>query len=476
MKKLWIILLISLSTGPVIAQTKSGNSLTPAQQLAIEKAVLTEMKTSGTPGASLAIMSNNKMIYEKWFGLSNTLTKTPLNDSTMFQVGSVTKIFTSMALLSELQRAGISIQSPIGAIISGLSPGLSQLTYHQLLSHTSGMIDFWPGPNECNLDVFTFFETRGDSVLFTKPGEVFSYCNIGYALAGLALEKLTGKSFTEAIGDIIIKPLKLSHTTFDFYSVACNSFSAGHILDRSTSTVMPYVLNVSCPLVQAAGGLYSTAHDLGRLAVLLMNKGELDGQRIFDEAIIERMLGKYAGNFTTSSFGFASFPDNAYGYGIFTFNPGKWGFFGNIGIASQMTYLMCEPEKKLAIVILSNLQMDMLVDSFKKICEVVLNESLPPSPVMELDKAESREVTGSYLLHAIDHTSEVTADIMEENGRLYIRLPGAEETELTRTSTWEYSFRSPETRFPVEILFEKDESGKVRYMRYYWVSWQKVKR
>jgi hypothetical protein len=160
---------------------------------------------------------------------------------------------------------------------------------------------------------------------------------------------------------------------------------------------------------------------------------------------------------------------------MFTFNSGPLRFMGNIGIASQMTYLMYEPGKKFAIILLSNLSMDMLVDSFRKICEVVLGETLASPVPIEPDPVESRGVAGSYLLHALDPAGEATADILEKNGRLFIRLPGVNETELTRVRAWEYRFNSPDARFPIELVFQRDDTGKVRYMRYYWAAWEKVK-
>ncbi len=477
MKKAVFILILALNAGSVPAQSQTTSQLTKQQQLAIESTIQEEMMVSGTPGASVAIINNNKIVYEKWFGKANTQTETSLNDATIFQIGSVTKIFTSLALLTELKHAGISVHSPIGELVRDLSPGLAKLTYHQLLSHTSGMIDYWPAPNECSLDPYTFFKDKGDSILFARPGEVFSYCNIAYSLAGLALEKLTNKPYPEAINDIILKPLKLNNTTFDFLTVACKSFSAGHVLDRSNGSVMTYILNVSCPLIQAAGGLYSNTPDLERFAITLMNQGEIDGQQIFEKSVIEMLSGKYSARFTSSDspFSFLSFPNNAYGYGIFTFDYGNLKFTGNIGIASQMTYFMYVPEKKFALIILSNLQMDMLVSSFKKILDVVLGETEKPAARIEFDQKESKAITGSYLFHAFDYRNEFSADIAEKNGRLFINLPGEGETELFRTGVMEYTFISQASRLPGEILFEKDKSGVINYMRYSWASWQKIR-
>jgi len=327
------------------------------------------------------------------------------------------------------------------------------------------------------MDVFTFFKNKGDSVLFAKPGEVFSYSNIGYAMAGLALEKLTNKPYPEAINDLILNPLKLKGSTFDFFKVACNSFSAGHRLNRSNGVVVPLITNLTYPLVQAAGGLFSNIHDLERFALCLMNQGELDGQQFFDKTTIESMHERYARNFTLSDspYGFLSYPDNAYGYGIFSFNYGNSKFIGNGGSASQMTFFIYEPEKKFALILISNRQMDMLVNSFKKIFEVVLGETENPGAKMELDETESKEVSGIYRLHSLEYSDEAKMEISYKNGHLFIKLPGRDELELVRTGVLEYNFTNPASRFPGEILFEKDKSGTVNYIRYVWRSWQKVK-
>ncbi len=477
MKKLAIILLLSAFAGSVAILAQTGKTLTPEQQNAIEKAIREEMKESGTPGASMAIINKGEVAYEKWFGTANALTKAPVNEATVFQIGSITKIFTALALITELKKSGIDVQSPVGAIVKGLSPGLSKLTYHQLLTHTGGMTDYWPAPVEGNMDAFTFFKDRDDSLLFAQPGEVFSYSNIGFTLAGLALEKLTGKPYPEAINDIILKPLELNNTTFDFYAVAGGSFSAGHVMNGSNGQAMPFILDVSCPIIQAAGGLYSTIHDMERFAFFLMNQGELDGLQVIDKAVIDLITGRYAERFTqaNSPYGLLSFPGNAYGYGIYTFDYGNLKFTGGIGITTQMTYLMVEPEKKSALIVLSNLSMDQPVNSIKSIFEVVMGETGQPAAGSKPDKAEIREITGSYLLHAPDYRNEVTADVLENNGRLVIRLPGADEMELTRTGVLEYSSKSPDGRFPGEILFEKDAAGKIRFMRYNWGAWEKVR-
>ena len=269
-------------------------TLTPQQIASIEKIIKEEMIEAKMPGAAFGIINQNKVVYEKPFGISNSLTRIPLTDSTIFQIASVTKIFTSLALLTELKKANIGVNDPIGDVIKGLSARLSRLTYHQLLTHTSGMVDFIPSTTEFSLEPYTFFKNAGDSLLFAEPGTVFSYSNIGYVLAGLVLEKLNNKTYSQAIQNIIINPLKLTNTTFDLYQVACRSFSAGHYFNRNLNMMVPYLSRLESPLVQAAGGLFSTIKDLERFAICLINQGELDGKQVFDKDILQNMSTGYA--------------------------------------------------------------------------------------------------------------------------------------------------------------------------------------
>lgn len=466
----FVILMLSFASNGVKAQ-----SLTNKQLEVIESAIQDEMKVLRIPGVSVAIINNNKVIYEKWYGIANTLTKSSLTDSTIFQVASITKTFTSLAILIELKKAGIEVEAPIGNIIKGLSPGLSQITYHQLLTHTSGMIDYWPTVNEYKMDVYTFFKNVGDSILFAKPG-IFNYSNTGYALLGLALEKLTNKPYTVAINDIIIKPLKLSNTTFDFFTVACRSFSAGHSFNRTRKMMLPSIMNIGYPIVQPAGGIFSNIKDLERLVLCFINQGELDGKQIFEREIIEKMTGQYTQNFSKSgpkqSFGFGS--NYVYGHGLFIFDFGNLKLIGNGGSASQMTYLVYHPEKKFALVIISNSAPDLMTESIKKILEIVLEEKEKVSVSNIETLAQKEDITGKYILHALEKKNDRWVTISEKEGKFFINVGNNQEIELKKVGDLTYNFLSPTFIYPAEIGFITDKTGKVTYMNYIWKAWQKI--
>lgn len=455
--------------------TSFAQSLTQEQISSIENAIEEEMKTARTPGVELAIIKDNDVVFERSFGLSNLLTKVAVTDTTIFQIASVTKIFTALTILTELNNANIGLYEPVGKIVKGLSPKVSSITFHQLLSHTSGIIDY-----EDRTDLSTvpdFFQKAGDSVLFTEPGKVFSYSNTGYALLSMAIEQLAGKPYAEAVENAVIKPLKLKNTTFDFYKVACRSFSAGHYYNSRIQIIMPSINNYEMPLLQSAGGLFSNIQDLERLALCLLNNGKVDDEQVFESDIIEKMQLRHAEDFMASApsyFGFLNYPNNAYGYGIFMFDYGDLHFVGNAGAGTNMTYLLVEPETKFAMILSSNLAWDILVNSFKKIWEVVLGEQEPMNSDIEVDRNEWREITGEYYLPAIDKNRIRSVNISENENKLYINFDGRGKVLLEQIGEMAYSYSTPGFRLPIEISFYRDDSNRVAYLRNIWRTWLKI--
>ena len=168
-----VILSLCLNSSVLYAQ-----GLTQQQKTTIENAIIEEMKASKTPGAAISIINDGQVVYENSFGLANSQTKIDLADTSIFQIASVTKIFTSLTLLNTLKHENISLHDPIGNVIKGLSPVLSSVTYHQLLTHTSGMKDFVPSKDQYYPSVYNFFKNTGDNILFADPGDTFSYSNI----------------------------------------------------------------------------------------------------------------------------------------------------------------------------------------------------------------------------------------------------------------------------------------------------------
>src|SRR4030095_1154886 len=105
----------------------------------LERVALDELKETNTPGAALAIVSGDRLVFAKGFGVTSIETGDPVTPDTLFRIGSVTKMFTAAVLVSLAEEGRIKSDEPIGKYVKGLNPKLSLVTAHQLMSHMAGM-------------------------------------------------------------------------------------------------------------------------------------------------------------------------------------------------------------------------------------------------------------------------------------------------------------------------------------------------
>src|SRR5687768_1827541 len=130
----FLVLLISM----VSAQNK------PVDFAELEKVIEAELAATKTPGAAVAIISGDKIIFAKGFGTTSGEGGVPVTADTLFRMGSTTKMFTAAALLRLADAGKIKLDAPIGNYLKNLPPRIAALTAHQLLSQSSGLRDFAP--------------------------------------------------------------------------------------------------------------------------------------------------------------------------------------------------------------------------------------------------------------------------------------------------------------------------------------------
>lgn len=157
----------------------------------LEKVVLEELKDTNTPGAAVAIVNGDRVVYEKGFGVSNIETGAPVTSGMLFRTGSVNKMLTASVLVTLAEEHKIALYAPLEKVAPGLAPRLSRVTLDQLLSHTAGLID--PARICCAQEESALAAEvrayRDEDYFFTQPGRIFSYSNTGYIVAGYLTEQ-----------------------------------------------------------------------------------------------------------------------------------------------------------------------------------------------------------------------------------------------------------------------------------------------
>lgn len=176
----------------------------------------------------ISLTQNSEQIFNFTKGFSNRASQQQNDINTSFGVASITKFFTSLAIIKFIERGSISLDMPLGdAISTSLPTYAQQATFKQLLTHTSGIPDYYDeslikADGTYNLSI-PWHKLRCPTdyipILPNQPskfpaGERFDYNNSGYILLGIALEALSGKLFSNVIQTEIIAPLHLQNTGF----------------------------------------------------------------------------------------------------------------------------------------------------------------------------------------------------------------------------------------------------------------------
>lgn len=230
---------------------------------------------------SVLVAKKGKIIFKEAYGESDRVKKISNTIETKYGIGSVTKQFTAMLIMQLVEEKRLKLQDTIGKYLPYLSKEkASQITIHQLLSHTSG-ISHYDGLPAIGVSLKAFGNTNytpkalakliDRTRLVSTPGTEYYYSSLGYDLLGAILEEVTGKSFSELLDEKIVRPLKLKNTGFGTNAYVSKEVAKGysyrevHGWDWWTSehggeTTEARFRDQST--AYAAGGMHSTVEDL----------------------------------------------------------------------------------------------------------------------------------------------------------------------------------------------------------------------
>ena len=252
-------------------------------------------------------------------------------------------MFTAAAILSAAASGAIALDRPVGGYVTGLAPCLAAPTLAQLLSHTGGVMDepdeYGPQGEE---GLAAYARTWTPEYCLLPPGRAFSYSNSGFALAGLALQEADKKPYADVMRARVLAPLGMPRTTFRPTEAMTWPLAVGHRKDKEGK------LTVVRPLANdarlwPAGTLYSSANEMARFAMALLNDGVVDGKPALPPGVVAKMRAAAAEIPTTGQ---------RYGQGLFLTGDPAYGHGGTMtGYVASVTIL---PEAKLGIVVLTN--------------------------------------------------------------------------------------------------------------------------
>ncbi|HEY3138432.1 MAG TPA: serine hydrolase [Blastocatellia bacterium] len=455
---LTLLLITAAPPGSVFAQ-QSQTNFAP-----LEKAALDELRETNTPGAAVAVVSGDRIVYVKGLGLSNVETGNPVTPEMLFRTGSVGKMFTAALLTSLAEEGKIKLDEPIGKYVRGLSPKLSQVTSQQLLSGTAGLIDGEPlyGPQDESALAKTV-RSWNDDIFFLEPGKLYSYSNLGYIIAGLVAEDVGGKRYAELMSERIFAPLGMKSTTFRPTMAMTRPLSQGHDSDRNSKPVVHRPFVESTPS-WPAGFMYSNVYDLARFAIAFMNGGKIDGRQVLSPAVIGMMSTPHADILGENPSGW---PRNGkYGYGLIIQNfrgvQMVW-HGGSIGGFGAMFVMV--PQQRFAVIILGNKTGRWMYKTAEKAMELMLpldtEAEARPQQSLRMSAEEKANYVGKYMRPGTERPE--TVDIFLKDDQLYLRAYGFEQP-ITKIGVNSFSVTAPGLRGAWMFKLLPGATGKADYL------------
>ena len=262
-------------------------------------------------GIALAITDRERVVYSRGFGVESVdRPAVPVTGKSMHRAASITKIFSGITMLRLVDEGLLSLDEPVKTYVPWLTlkdaDAAEKITLRHLLSHTSGLPkEYTPegARDEAALGPTLRVELP-EAELVASPGEgKYLYSNLGIRLASLCAERVTGKRFTELVQEAVLTPLGMEETTFELRVAATYPLSVPHEREENGNPV-PYRRIKENAARMAAGGLYSNAEDLCKMARCLLRgcKTE-DGTPILREETFAEMCRVHAVADETYSYG-----------------------------------------------------------------------------------------------------------------------------------------------------------------------------
>ncbi|HEY0300551.1 MAG TPA: serine hydrolase domain-containing protein [Rhizomicrobium sp.] len=290
----------------------------PPKTLAdLDRALARFVADGKIPGAAVAIIENGRVVLAKGYGFADVAVKIPATADTPFRAGSISKSVTSIAVMTLVEQHRLALDAPLATLLPEVRfdnpwEKTDPVRLVNLLEHTTG----WPDISTRVLAKDEKAWSTLQGVRFTmqefvsrwKPGTFTVYNNAGPAVAGVAIEKASGRSFDDYTRDAILRPMGMAAADFDLPPDLARRIARSYGPDGSPT---PYQYIVLKP----AGSLNVSARELAQLARFYLGRGTVDGRRILSPESVARIeraqsnLGAKYGFHNSYALGNAVFPD-----------------------------------------------------------------------------------------------------------------------------------------------------------------------
>lgn len=313
----------------------------PQRLARIDAMIQERMQSLNVPGYTLAVIKSGTVVFQKCYGYADLERQIPVTNDTVFGLASVTKAFTSHALLYLADKGLIGLDDTLDKYLEGLTRPYQKLTVRQLASMTAGVSDkVTPEVDwKDQLDILVH------TPLVSEPGSQYLYSNFSTRLVGSVLVKASGKRYLELLNEIIFAPLQMNSTATTVLLQNTGRVAQGYTDNMGKGRLRP--VEYKSPAVSfAAGMLASTSNDVVRYTLGLMSRRMLSEQAYktlwYDRPPLS------TGKPNNWAFGWAAGPNKNLG--------GQYQVVKNGGTPGVASIIIILPESNSAVVALCNLR------------------------------------------------------------------------------------------------------------------------
>jgi len=410
--------------GPDVVARKDYTEVVDALRPFIQR----EMSEKQLPGLAIAIIDDQQIVWSQGFGSADPEKKTPVTAETTFRIGSVSKLFTDIAIMQLVERGELNLDAPITEYLPDFHPKNpfgTPITLRQLMSHRSGLLREPPVGN--------YFETSepslaatvrslNDTELVFAPNTHTKYSNAAIAVVGYVLEARSHQPFAQYLKASVLDPMDLRHSSFQPDPSIIQNLAKAQMwtYDGRTSEAPTFQLGM-----MPAGSMYSNMNDLGRFISVLLARGKTNEGALLKPATLDEMWSPQFPNPGGRVFGLGFLVRSLDGHRLVGHGGAIYGF---------ATTLSLLPDDKVGVIVAatkdsSNAVTDRIGDEALRL--VLAHRAgtaltLPP-PTSPVSPEIGRKLVGRY------GTGDDAFDIAYLQGRLsMLKLAGGSQLELRK--------------------------------------------
>ncbi len=392
---------------------------------------------------AVLVKHQGQVLVSRGMGMANFEHEVPNTPQTKFRIGSITKSFTALLTLQQVQASKLSLDDPINKYLIDPPAAWEPITVHHLLSHTSGIVNFTN-----SLEYLARRSVLGkpdkvvgmfrDKPLRFTPGERFEYSNSAYLLLGQILEEVSGKGYAELMHEQVFEPFAMRDSGYDLSTALIPHRAQGY---TRANDVVHNAVFVDMRGVFAAGALFSTVEDLAKY------DAGLTAGKLLSAELYEKLYTPVKN-------------DYAYGWVIEPHEGGRY-IWHNGGIDGFSANLTRCPEHKTCVVVLSNFDDGQPDRIGRELMSLLFGEEYRLPRVREVTKINTavyESLVGRYQL-----SPAMILTITRDGDHLYAQLTRQPRLEVFPESESEFFYKAVDA----QLAFAKDSAGKTTHITLY---------